>query len=226
MNASYELIVFDWDGTLMDSAGRIVQCMQLAATDLAIEVPPAHAVREIIGLGLGEAIGRLFPALEAPLHGALVEAYRSHWLGSALPESPLFSGAEELVKGLHEAGYRLAIATGKSRRGLDKALDESGLGAYFPISRCADESLSKPHPQMLLEILTDWDTAPGSALMVGDTEYDMQMAASARVRAVGVSHGVHSAERLLAQGALHCFDRLMQLRQWLDSDPADLPPKE
>jgi phosphoglycolate phosphatase len=216
LNRPYELIVFDWDGTLMDSAGRIVTCMQRAAADLAIAVPAPALVREIIGLGLAEAMARLFPDLALADHDRLVEAYRGHWLGSELPASPLFPGAAELVGDLHRRGLRLAVATGKSRRGLDSALAETGMDAWFPITRCADETFSKPHPQMLLEILTDWDTHPSAALVVGDTEYDMQMAASAGVAAVGVAHGVHAAERLLAHGALHCFDDLTQLARWLE----------
>jgi phosphoglycolate phosphatase len=216
VNGPYELIVFDWDGTLMDSAARIVTCMQRAAADLAITVPEPAPVREIIGLGLAEAMARLFPGLPVPDHDRLVEAYRGHWLGSELPSSALFPGAVELVEGLHRRGLRLAVATGKSRRGLDSALAETGLGPWFPITRCADETFSKPHPQMLLEILTDWDTDPSAALVVGDTEYDMQMAANAGVAAVGVAHGVHAAERLLAHGALHCFDDLAQLASWLE----------
>ena len=216
MSGPYELIVFDWDGTLMDSAGRIVTCMQRAAADLAFAVPEPESVREIIGLGLAEAMARLFPELALAEQGRLVEAYRGHLLGSELPASPLFPGAVELIEGLHNRGLRLAVATGKSRRGLDSALAETGLEPWFPITRCADETFSKPHPQMLLEILTDWDTHPSAALVVGDTEYDMQMAANAGVAAVGVAHGVHAAERLLAHGALHCFDDLTQLSRWLD----------
>lgn len=216
MRTDYELIVFDWDGTLMDSAGRIVTCMQRAAADLAIAVPAPALVREIIGLGLAEAMARLFPDLPLSDHDRLVDAYRGHWLGAELPSSVLFPGAVELIEGLHRRGLRLAVATGKSRRGLDHSLAETGLAPWFPITRCADETLSKPHPQMLLEILTDWDTDPSAALVVGDTEYDMQMAANAGVAAVGVAHGVHAAERLLAHGALRCFDDLTQLARWLE----------
>jgi phosphoglycolate phosphatase len=222
VSGPYQLIVFDWDGTLMDSAGRIVSCMQRAACDLAIQVPEAGMVREIIGLGLAEAMARLFPELALADQDRLIDAYRGHWLGSELPASPLFPGAADLVEGLHRRGLRLAVATGKSRRGLDASLAETGLAPWFPITRCADETFSKPHPQMLLEILTDWDTHPSAALVVGDTEYDMQMAANAGVAAVGVAHGVHAAERLLAHGALQCFDDLTQLARWLEGRAAVL----
>ncbi len=212
---TYDLIVFDWDGTLMDSEARIVHCIQLAAADVGLAVPSNEASRDIIGLGLDEAMARLFPGQRSSSLAALVEAYRTHWLGPDAEPSRMFAGAESLVQTLHAGGHLLAVATGKSRRGLDKALDESGLQAFFHHTRCADETFSKPHPQMLLDILTDLDTPPGRTLVVGDTEYDMQMAANAGVSAVGVSHGVHAPERLMAHGATHCFENLFDLSHWL-----------
>jgi phosphoglycolate phosphatase len=211
----FDLVVFDWDGTLMDSEARIVTCMQRAAVDIGAAVPDDHAARDVIGLGLDQAVARLFPGSGPERVAQLVDAYRAHWLGEAILPSALFAGTRELVSWLHAEGYLLAVATGKSRRGLDKSLDESGLGEFFHVTRCADETFSKPHPRMLEEILTDLDTPPRRALMVGDTEYDMQMAASAGVPAVGVSHGVHHAERLLQHGARHCFDCLADLQRWL-----------
>jgi phosphoglycolate phosphatase len=215
----YELVVFDWDGTLMDSAGRIVTCMQRAAAESGLPVPAPADARDIIGLGLEQAVARLFGSSGALDLDALVAAYRRHWLGDDIPASLMFPGAVELVRRLHEAGYLLAVATGKSRRGLEKSLDESGLGDLFHVTRCADETLSKPHPQMLTEILVDLDTPAGAALMVGDTEYDMQMAGSARVAAVGIGHGVHTPERLLASGAMRCFGDLPAFGQWFDQRP-------
>lgn len=211
----YELIVFDWDGTLMDSVGRIVTCLQRAARDVDLPVPAVGASREIIGLGLDDAMARLFPTADSSAQSALVEAYRRHWLDDRVAAAPMFPGAVELVRSLREAGLLLAVATGKSRRGLDRALEESGLSAYFHATRCADEAHSKPHPQMLEDILTDLDTPPEAALVVGDTEYDMQMARSAGVRAVGIEHGVHSRERLLASGALTSCADLHELSDWI-----------
>ncbi|MGB5561329.1 MAG: HAD-IA family hydrolase [Sedimenticolaceae bacterium] len=219
MSKRYELIVFDWDGTLMDSEARIVTCMQCAAADTGRPVPSQAAARDIIGLGLPEAIRRLFPDTDAPGVDALVDAYRVHWLGNRVGASTMFGGARELVEGLHRSGHLLAVATGKSRRGLDQSLGESGLAGFFHATRCADEAFSKPHPQMLQEILIDLDTHPDAAVVVGDTEYDMQMARNAGVDAVGVSHGVHSTERLVAQGAMECFDDLVQLSGWLYERP-------
>jgi phosphoglycolate phosphatase len=215
MKVKYDLVVFDWDGTLMDSEARIVDCLQRAATDIGVDVPSRAEARDIIGLGLEQAVARLFPLADERLVGQLVDAYRVHWLGDEVRPSSMFAGSRELVAELHQAGSLLAVATGKSRRGLEKSLVESGIGDLFHVTRCADETLSKPHPQMLEEILTDLNTAPQCALMIGDTEYDMQMAASAGVAAVGVSHGVHSEERLLEHGALQCFDDLFALARWL-----------
>jgi phosphoglycolate phosphatase len=215
MSKRYELIVFDWDGTLMDSEARIVACMLRAAAELAMPIPTQAAARDIIGLGLPEAMRKLFPDADARTVGALVDAYRSHWLGNQVNAATMFGGAFDLVEGLHHAGYLLAVATGKSRHGLDKSLDESGLKGFFHTTRCADEAFSKPHPQMLLEILVDLDTHPNAAIVIGDTEYDMQMARAASVDAVGVSHGVHASDRLMAHGAMACFDDLFQLSGWL-----------
>ncbi|MCB1798309.1 MAG: HAD-IA family hydrolase [Gammaproteobacteria bacterium] len=215
MKRTFELVVFDWDGTLMDSESRIVTCMQRAASQVGVAVPDNAAARDVIGLGLIEAVQRLFPVADAPAVAALVDAYRAHWLGDEVVPAPMFAGAGEMIERLFDAGVLLAVATGKSRRGLDKALEESGLGRFFHATRCADEAFSKPHPQMLQDILTDLDTTPGRAVMVGDTEYDMQMARNAGVSAVAVSHGVHAPARLLANGADACFDDLFQLSDWL-----------
>jgi len=216
MRKKYELIVFDWDGTLMDSEARIVTCMQRAAAEIRMPVPTEAAARDIIGLGLTEAVERLFPQAGRHEVEALIDAYRRHWLGDDVAPALMFQGVHDLIAGLHGTGHLLAVATGKSRRGLDKAMAESGLGKFFHASRCADEAFSKPHPQMLQDILVDLDTRPEAAVVVGDTEYDMQMAANAGVTAVGVSHGVHSTERLTAHGAIWCFDDLFQLSRWLN----------
>jgi len=212
---TYQLVVFDWDGTLMDSEARIVACLQAAANDAGIATPSHAAARDIIGLGLDEAIARLFPGQDSRTLARVVAGYRHHWLGEGLAPAPLFAGAREVLDRLEEAGYLLAVATGKSRRGLDKVLDETGLGHHFVATRCADEAHSKPHPQMLLDILERVGMMPGQALVVGDTEYDMAMAANAGSHALGVGHGVHTAARLLDSGAITCLDDLWGLPDWL-----------
>lgn len=211
----YPLVVFDWDGTLMDSEARIVHCMQAAAEDVAIAVPSRAAARDIIGLGMIEAVQQLFNAPTPAVTDAIIDRYRHHWLSDSLAPSAMFDGAQSLLADLDQAGYLLAVATGKSRRGLDRVLDETGLGHYFVASRCADEAFSKPHPQMLLDILERTGMEPSQALMVGDTEYDMAMAANAGAHAVGVSHGVHTPDRLRRSGAMTCLNHLSDLPNWL-----------
>lgn len=211
----YPLVVFDWDGTLMDSEARIVACLQAAARDAAVAEPSRAAARDIIGLGLAEAIGRLFPVQGPAEQQRIVAGYRRHWLGSGQGASPLFDGARELLAELDAAGRLLAVATGKSRRGLDHVFEETGLGHHFVTTRCADEAYSKPHPQMLLDILEQVGVDAADTLVVGDTEYDMQMARNAGAQAVGIAHGVHSPERLLDSGALACVADLHELRAWL-----------
>ncbi len=211
----YQLIVFDWDGTLMDSEARIVSCMQQAARDLGVAVPPREQARDVIGLGLSEAVQQLFGAQAADHWQALAEAYRHHFLAGNQAPSPMFEGAREVLGDLAEAGHYLAVATGKSRRGLDRVLEETGLGELFIITRSADETFSKPHPQMLLEIMEYVGLEPQQSLMIGDTEYDVQMAANAGVDALGVSYGVHAPERLLAHGARHCLTDIRELPGWL-----------
>ena len=212
----YELIVFDWDGTLMDSEARIVACLQAAAADIEEPSPSRESAKEVIGLGLPEAMQHLFPLAEAQTHSRLIESYRRHFLGDSLAPSILFNSTRTVLEGLANTDRFLAIATGKSRRGLDKVLSETGLGEYFHATRCADEAFSKPHPQMLQEIMTQLGVAAAQTLMIGDTEFDMQMAANADVDAVGVSYGVHSCARLAATGALHCLADLAELPGWLN----------
>jgi phosphoglycolate phosphatase len=218
--SNYRLLVFDWDGTLMDSEARIVGCFQAAAADVGVAVPPEELARDVIGLGLREATERLFPGLEGAVVGQVVECYRHHFLGDHPTPSVLFPGVAETLAHLAEAGYLLGIATGKSRRGLEKVLAETGLGPFFHASRCADEAFSKPHPLMLEEVMGVLGAAPAETLMIGDTEYDMQMARNARVPALAVAYGVHEPARLLAEGALACLDRIDELPAWLDGGRA------
>lgn len=211
----YDLIVFDWDGTVMDSESRIVTCMQLAAQHAGLDTPQDAEVREIIGLSLPRAAQVLFPEADERAQLEVLEGYRKYWWDPSIPESALFADAEQCLRELSGAGYGLAVATGKSRRGLDEMLEVTGLGSLFDMTRCADESFSKPHPQMLQDIFVDLNVAAPRALMVGDTEYDLQMAANAGAAAVGVSYGAHSAARLHACGALRVFDQLSDLPVWL-----------
>lgn len=190
------LFVFDWDGTLMDSERQIVHCMRQAAADLKLVVPPAEEVRAIIGLGLPEALLRLFPFYDRPLRERIRQAYARHFVAEAGGRSELFPGARELLESLRDQGHLLAVATGKSRLGLDRVLEQTGLLDFFDATRCADETASKPDPRMLHEILVSLSVFPREAVMIGDTTFDLEMAARAAVPSVGVAHGVHAVAEL------------------------------
>lgn len=214
----FDLLVFDWDGTLMDSEARIVACLQGAIGDLGLPRKEVADLRNIIGLGLAEAIDTLFPGSDATTQQALVDRYRHHFLVADPTPSALFEGAAEVLHGLAAQGYLLAVATGKGRRGLDKVLEETGLGPLFHATRCADETFSKPHPQMLLELMDHLGAEPRATLMIGDTEYDMEMARNAQTHALAVSYGVHHPERLLKHAPLGCLERIGDLPLWLQDD--------
>lgn len=214
MTHRFALIVFDWDGTLLDSEEQIVDCLFATCADLAMEAPERDTIKNTIGLGLPEALEMLFPGAGPQVHGRITETYRRHFLANRTP-AVLFPGVGETIAELHAAGYLLGIATGKSRRGLERALSETGFQHLFHGTRCADESFSKPHPQMLLELMDELDVDPGETLMVGDTEYDMQMAANAGTAAVAVNYGVHDKDRLLRHGPLACIDAIGEIKQWL-----------
>ncbi|MDP1707627.1 MAG: HAD-IA family hydrolase [Gammaproteobacteria bacterium] len=220
----YKLLVFDWDGTLMDSEAHIVQCLRLAIRDAGLPAVEDAAIRNIIGLGLGEALKNLLPGVGDDLQGALVGHYRRHFLAGEHTPSELFPGASETLTRLAEEGYLLAVATGKGRQGLNHVLERTGLKHVFHGTRCVDEAPSKPHPQMLRDIMAVLDVAPGNTLVIGDTEYDVNMARNAGSAAVGVSYGVHGRARLLQCGALACLDSLHELPGWLaTSAPISVP---
>lgn len=215
------LLVFDWDGTLMDSAARIVHCMRHAMIDAGLAPQSPEAIREIIGLGLREAVTALMPGVPEPQVQHVIEAYRHHYLNSREVASQLFPGTHEVLQQLNIQGYRLAVATGKGRRGLQEALDESGVAGLFHGSRCADETQSKPHPQMLEELIAEFAVAPAEVLMIGDTEYDMGMARNAGTHAAAVCYGVHSRERLARYQPRWLLDDIRELPTQL---AASMPP--
>jgi phosphoglycolate phosphatase len=212
---TFDLLVFDWDGTLMDSEARIVASLNAAFVEIGVEPPARAKSREVIGLGLEQAMMQLWPQSTHAQRTELMLRYRHHFLEADDTPMPLFPGAAEVISELHRSGYLLAVATGKSRRGLVSALVESGLQPFFHATRCADETFSKPHPQMLTELLDELGADAERSLMIGDTEYDLEMARNAGVAAVGVSTGVHSRERLLALQPLACLPSIAELPQWL-----------
>ena len=214
---SYELLVFDWDGTLMDSRMEIVTCFQSAARDLNLRHPTLEDISNVIGIGMKEAVSELFPELTTDVAVAeLVERYRYYYFHPEKVPSELFTGVHDMLLALEKSGYLLAVATSKGRRGLDVALDRSGLREVFHFTRCIDEALSKPHPQMLLDILDFTGIDADKALMIGDTEYDLQMARNARVHGVGVCCGAHARERLLACEPVACLNETRELHNWLN----------
>jgi len=189
--------------------------MQSAIAELELETRTDKQISNIIGLGLEEAIAQLYPSINNKVIILAAQTYREFSLYKDKTPSPLFKGVEEVIISLRDTGYDLAIATGKSRRGLDKGLSETGMGQYFPITRCADETRSKPHPQMLEEILVDHNIDASKALMIGDSEYDLQLAKNAKVDGFAVSYGVHGLIRLLKQDPVGFIDKIEQLPVWL-----------
>lgn len=218
MQNKYQLLIFDWDGTLADSAAQIVGAMQRAITGLKLPPRDDESIRELIGLGLNEGLQKLYPDLELGGLRKLLDDYRAHWLAEGAGEAPLFPGAGEAVRGLHGGGYRIAIATGKSRRGLDRSLKHhAGLNSLVSSSRCADETASKPDPRMLRELLAQEQVKAEDALMIGDTEYDMEMARAIGMHGLGVTCGVHQPGRLLKSGARALIPDVSRLPAWLRS---------
>ncbi|MCL2523946.1 MAG: HAD-IA family hydrolase [Betaproteobacteria bacterium] len=212
----YSLIIFDWDGTLLDSAAAIVHAIQAACRDLDQPAPDDSRARHVIGLGLADAMRHAVPELPPDKCQAMIDRYRHHYL-AADHELSLFAGTRDMLARLQADGHALAVATGKSRLGLERALDHSGLRPYFLASRCADECHSKPHPQMLHELLDEFAIAPEAALMIGDTTHDLQMAQNAGMDALAVTYGAHPAGQLLAHAPLAALASVPELDRWLQT---------
>jgi phosphoglycolate phosphatase len=218
----FNLLVFDWDGTLFDSTGAIVSALKAACRALSIPAPSDEEARRGIGLGLVEALRHSIPNLPEARVPELIERFGVEYLRreSALG---LFEGIPELIGRLHASGITLGVATGKSRRGLDRVLANTGLGPFFSATRCADQCFSKPHPQMLLEIIDTCLVSPERTLMIGDTTHDLQMAKNAGVSSLAVSYGAHSAGTLDALKPLVRVDSTAELAAWLEPEN-DSPP--
>ena len=212
--ARYEMIVFDWDGTLMDSAAHIVYSIQSACRDIGLNPPPDERARWIIGLGLRPALSNLLPELPESDYPKLAERYRYHFLARDR-ELPLFDGVSELLGELRKRGRLLGVATGKTRQGLDRAMEHTASRGFFHATRCADESHAKPHPGMLLDLMQRFSLEPSSVLMVGDTTHDLEMAANAGVDGLAVTYGAHTREDLLERSPVGCVDNIMELAEWL-----------
>ena len=212
----YEMLVFDWDGTLLDSAGAIVRAIQASCCDLGLPVPEDAQARHVIGLGLVDAMRHAVPELTPDRYQAMVDRYRFHYL-SGDQQLMLFDGVPEMLERLRRDGHVLAVATGKSRVGLERALDHSGLRPMFQASRCADECHSKPHPQMLDELMAEFGMTQAATVMIGDTSHDLLMARNAGVDALAVTYGAHPHDHLLDHKPVACLHSVSELSQWLKS---------
>lgn len=215
---AYRLLVFDWDGTLMDSVGSIVACMEATVEKLGLEPVPAERIRQAVGMGLDETLDALVPGTDEATRGRIVECYRRFWFSIYRERPTPFEGVGRVLGELAEDDYLMAVATGKGRRGLDRDFETTGFGHLFHASRTADETFAKPHPRMLEEILDELGTRPEEALVIGDTTFDLEMAHNAGVPAVAVETGSHETDVLRQLEPLACLPSVRQLRAWLRGD--------
>ena len=211
---NFDLIVFDWDGTLFDSTALITRCIQAACADLGVDVPNDRDASYVIGMGLIEALQHAAPSLSRDRYPELGLRYRHHYTARQ-HELSLFEGTLPMLKALKARNHWLAVATGKSRSGLDDALGTVQLRGMFDATRTADETTSKPHPQMLLELMRELGVAPERSLMIGDTTHDLQLAANAGTASVGVSYGAHEHASFAEFAPRHVAHSVSDLNQWL-----------
>lgn len=205
------LFIFDWDGTISDSAEKIIGCMQAAAREVGLSVLAPNTIKNIIGLGLPEAIYSLYPEASEDEAEALREHYAAHFIKNDITPSPFFPNVQDTLEKLLEYGHTLTVATGKSRKGLDRVWRNLNMEAFFHGSRCADETASKPDPLMLSELLEEFSVSVEEAVMVGDTEYDMAMAQAIGIPRIAVSYGAHHIDRLRAYEPILCCDDFQEI---------------
>jgi phosphoglycolate phosphatase len=210
----FDLIAFDWDGTLFDSTALIVRCIQQSCADLGVTVPTDEQAAYVIGLGLSDALAHAAPGLPPERYPELGQRYRHHYF-ERQHELTLFPGTLEMLRALKARRQRIAVATGKARRGLDAALEAVQLKNLFDATRTADETASKPDPRMLLELIEECGTAPERTLMIGDTTHDLQLAANAGAPCIGVSYGAHDHEAFAELNPLFIAHSTRELHDWL-----------
>jgi phosphoglycolate phosphatase len=210
----FRLLVFDWDGTLADSTAIIAESLQRACRDLGEPVPDDDVARYVIGLGLADAMRHVAPALPRERYGELAARYRDHYFARD-PEIPLFDGVREMLEELSTAGFLLAVATGKTRAGLARAMAQHGIAHRFAATRCADEGSPKPHPDMLLHLMDVLGADPVETLMIGDTTHDLELAKRAGACALAVAFGAHPPDELTLCDPLVTVHSIPELRQWL-----------
>lgn len=219
----YDLLIFDWDGTLADSLGQIVRSMQIAISELGWAPRTDLEIGQQIGLGLSDGLRRLYPDISRAEINELLACFRQQWLtlGTGQAEAPFFAEAESVLQTLFDTGYVLTVATGKSRAGLNRALSwHRGIRSLFLATRTADETADKPNPLMLVELLAELGVPASRALMIGDTEYDAAMAAAIGMDCVGVATGVHTPARIQKAGAITVLPSVSHLPAWLGARAA------
>ncbi|MBO6850572.1 MAG: HAD-IA family hydrolase [Marinobacter sp.] len=210
-----KVVIFDWDGTLVDSVEHIADSLHQAATELGYPALEREAYRDIIGLGMVEALEKLYPGISREQMNTIREGYGRYFFSKVTTPQNVFEGMAEVVADIRAGGRGCSVATGKSRKGLEGALVSSGLGPHFEITRCADETRSKPHPAMLEEILAFYGIKPAEAVMIGDTRYDLEMAQRIGMPSIGVEWGVHKRD-VLGHYAPHAIvDSVPDLREVL-----------
>ena len=211
---NFDLVVFDWDGTLFDSTALITRCIQAACVDLGVVMPTDEQASYVIGMGLVDALQHAAPELPRERYAELGARYRHHYVARQ-HELLFFDGTLAMLEALKARGHLIAVATGKSRRGLDDALNTSALRGLFDATRTADETASKPDPRMLLELMNDLVVAPEHTLMIGDTTHDLQLALNAGVASVGVSYGAHDHGAFEAFATRYVAHSMADLHDWL-----------
>jgi phosphoglycolate phosphatase len=213
----FRLLVFDWDGTIADSTALIVNSLKAACADLGLPVPTDTDAHHVIGLGLADAARHVAPSLPRERYAELSAAYRARYLAQD-DEIVLFDGVREMLEELELAGHLLAIATGKSRAGLTRALEQQGIAHRFTATRCADEGFPKPHPDMLLALMNRTGVNAGETLMIGDTTHDLELAQNAGAAALALTHGAHTSDALARFAPLATLSSIAELRAWLNAN--------
>lgn len=215
MKMQYKLVVFDWDGTLVDSVERIVSCLKHASQEVGLPLLSDSEYCDVIGLGMSEAIKQLYPTFSASNICRFMDAYRHEFFNRYQGPPPLFDGVSDVLASLREEGYLLAVATGKSRKGLAGELDVRDIADFFLATRCADETRSKPDPMMLYQLMGELRCDAADVLMIGDSVYDMEMAANAGVDRLAVTWGVHGRDRLVSFKPVRVTDRVSEIEEFL-----------
>lgn len=209
------LFVFDWDGTLINSTDKIARCMQAAIDAVDLPYRSHEQSRSIIGLGLPEAVRNLFPGISADKASQLCDSYRDHFIAADQVPCDFYPGVSAVLASLRADGHILTVATGKSRSGLNRVLGNLAMSTFFDATRCADETASKPDPLMLHELMDELAIPAAETVMVGDTEFDLEMASNAGIKSIAVSYGAHPVERLLPHKPQRCIDRFSEILDWL-----------